>query len=76
MGHDRDRSIPVGPEMIGNRADGQREVGTGVAVGYRKHVDPVQLGSLALRMLTRSEQGPSEARSIQIRYLHRFRRFS
>jgi len=53
-------------EMVPDCANRERQVGTGVAIRHRKHVDPVQLRTLQLSVITPCNQGAPKTRPIEI----------
>ena len=60
------RPATAAPQVISDRPNGQGKVRPRVSVRDRKHVDPIQLGPLTLRVLTCSDQGAPETRPVEI----------
>src|SRR5690606_10320748 len=65
-GHGRGGPGVEPPEPVRDAADGQGEVRSGVAVGYGKDVDAIELRAVELRVLAGGEERTAEAPAIQV----------
>jgi hypothetical protein len=70
MGHGTNGSLSAVLELIRDRLHREVQVGPGVPVGHREHIDAIELLALKLGPMATRRQSPSEPRTIDITDLH------